>query len=175
MNVQSLWDAQGKREVCLDIASVASLTSRSLSVKWAMLSANFTCRAQIKTSETVGSIVTVVFVNLVMSGQSIGWIHLRTTTVVPYEVIVLACHQKRFWEDLKYVKFQWSMMMVTGCLVLSYPWHSKYYSGPLGTSPLMIERSLALSHPISITWPSDLISVSPSPLYTLITICFVLY
>ena len=106
MNVQSLWDAQGKREVCLDIASVASLTSRSLSVKWAMLSANFTCRAQIKTSETVGSIVTVVFVNLVISGQSIGWIHLRTTTVVPYEIIVLACHQKRFWGDLKYVKFQ---------------------------------------------------------------------
>jgi len=58
---------------------------------------------------------------------------------------------------------------------LSYPWHSKYYSSPPGTSLLVIKRSPALSHAICITWPPDLISVSPSPLYTLITICFVLH
>jgi len=31
------------------------------------------------------------------------------------------------------------------CCLVSYPWHSKYYSSPPGTSPLMIERSLVLS------------------------------
>jgi len=76
-----------------------------------------------------------------------------------------------------------SVLSCTGCFfvwskhtaALSYPWHSKYYSGPPGTSLLVIEQYPALSHPISITWPPDLISVSLSPLYTLITICFVLH
>ena len=59
-NVQSFLVAQGNREVCLNIVSVASLISRLVIVKWTILSANFTPRAQTKTSDTVGSMVTVV-------------------------------------------------------------------------------------------------------------------
>ena len=59
--------------------------------------------------------------------------------------------------------------------LLSYPWHPMSISGPPGTSPLVIEHSLVLSHTISITWPLDISSISPYPLYTLITICVVLH
>jgi len=58
---------------------------------------------------------------------------------------------------------------------VSYPWHPSPSLTVWTTSPLVIERSPALSCPICITWPPDLISVSPSPLYTLITIYLVLH
>ena len=58
---------------------------------------------------------------------------------------------------------------------LLHTWHPKSISGPLGSSPLIIKQSLVLACIISITWPSDISSVSPFPLYLWLWYILVLF
>ena len=98
-------------------------------------------------------------------------VHIYNT----YETSLLEnTHWNIQWRPPRYILFKgiWDSCLCLYTTRVLYPWHSKYYSGPLGTSLLVIKRSPVLSRPISITWPPDFISVSPSPL---IMICLVLH